>query len=556
MPNAMPVSASALEQRAVRVRRAMPLCGASTFVRSGFSPRPSSLGVTGRPTGWAKTARDGFMGRSDSPPKRTIHDRFPNTPAPARYHAPDMDNLTPRQIVDALDTHIVGQHDAKRAVAVAIRNRWRRRQLDAEIAAEVYPKNIVMAGPTGCGKTEIARRLARLTGAPFIKVEASKFTEVGYHGRDVESMIRDLLDHAISLVRSEQAKIVTEKAEDAALDRLVQLLLPEPSKHKPSAAEDPDHPATAQGWVSTEESTEARDRLKQRMRQQIIDGKLDDKEVELTITNKPQTSVLFANMGLDQMDPSMSDMFEKLVPEQNKHKRVKVADAKRILIEQETEKLLDEDKIIAEAIERTEHGGIVFLDEIDKIASPEGAGGGKGSPDVSRQGVQRDLLPIVEGSAVNTRHGIVHTDHILFVAAGAFHFAKVSDLMPELQGRFPIRVELQPLTKDDFVRILTEPKGALTVQQQALLGVEGLEVKFDQAGIEAMAELAAQANAQLENIGARRLMTIIEKVFDQVNFDAPERVAKGDKTFTVTAEFVREQVAPVVADADLSNFVL
>ncbi|MGB0767337.1 MAG: AAA family ATPase, partial [Phycisphaeraceae bacterium] len=283
---------------------------------------------------------------------------------------------------------------------------------------------------------------------------------------------------------------------------------------------------------------------------------LDDKEVELTLSSRPQTSVMFANMGLDQMDPSMSDMFEKLIPEQNKRKRVKVVDARRILVEQETEKLLDEDKIVSEAIERTEQSGIVFLDEIDKIATPEGASGGKGSPDVSRQGVQRDLLPIVEGSAVNTRHGIVHTDHILFIAAGAFHFAKVSDLMPELQGRFPIRVELSPLTKDDFVRILTEPKGALTTQQQALLGVEGLDVVFEPESIDAIADLAAKANAQQENIGARRLMTIVEKVFEQVNFDAPERVAAGDADFAVTAEFVKQQVAPIVADADLSNFVL
>lgn len=469
-----------------------------------------------------------------------------------------MQELTPRQIVEALDIHIIGQHDAKRAVAVAIRNRWRRQKLEADIAAEVYPKNIVMAGPTGCGKTEIARRLAKLTGAPFIKIEASKFTEVGYHGRDVESMIRDLVDQAISMVRAEQAKVVTEQAEELALDRLVQMLLPDagptatmqrPSERDPDAEEPPG------GWVSTDESIEACDRLRQRMREQVIAGTLDDKEVELTLTSRPQTSVMFANMGLDQMDPSMSDMFEKLIPEQNKTKRVKVSDAKRILIEQETEKLLDEDKIIAEAIERTEHGGIVFLDEIDKIATPEGSGG-KGSPDVSRQGVQRDLLPIVEGSAVNTRHGIIHTDHILFIAAGAFHFAKVSDLMPELQGRFPIRVELQPLTKDDFVRILTEPKGALTTQQQALLGVEGLEIVFEDGSVDAMADLAAKANAQLENIGARRLMTIVEKVFEQVNFDASERVANGDKTFNVTADFIREQVAPIVADADLSNFVL
>jgi len=469
-----------------------------------------------------------------------------------------MEELTPRQIVEALDKHIIGQQEAKRAVAVAIRNRWRRQQLESDIASEVYPKNIVMAGPTGVGKTEIARRLARLTGAPFIKVEASKFTEVGYHGRDVESMIRDLLDQAISMIRAEQAKAVTEQAEELAMDRLVQMLLPDagPTATSPRPSErGPDAPEPSSGWVSTDESTEARDRLRKRIREQLDEGKLDDKQVELTLSSKPQTSVMFANMGLDQMDPSMSDMFEKLIPEKSKTKRVKVQDAKRILVEQETDKLLDEDKIVVEAIERTEHGGIVFLDEIDKIATPEGAGG-KGSPDVSRQGVQRDLLPIVEGSAVNTRHGIIHTDHILFVAAGAFHFAKVSDLMPELQGRFPIRVELQALTKDDFVRILTEPKGALTAQQQALLGVEGLDVVFEAESIDAMADLAAKANAQLENIGARRLMTIVEKVFEQVNFDAPERVEKGEKNFVVTAEFVREQVAPVVADADLSNFVL
>ena len=467
-----------------------------------------------------------------------------------------MGAFTPKQIVESLDKHIIGQHDAKRAVAVAIRNRWRRQQLDPEIAAEVYPKNIVMAGPTGCGKTEIARRLAKLASAPFIKIEASKFTEVGYHGRDVESMIRDLLDQGISMTRSEQAKAVAKVAEGLALDRLVQMLLPASptaTAEHPPPTDDDDKPT---GWVDTEDSGEARERLRQRIREQVEAGKLDDKEVELTVSNRPQTSVLFANMGLDQMDPSMSDMFEKLIPEQNKRKYVKVADAKRILIEQETEKLLDEDKIVAEAIERTEHSGIVFLDEIDKIASPEGTSGGKGSPDVSRQGVQRDLLPIVEGSAVNTRHGIVHTDHILFIAAGAFHFAKVSDLMPELQGRFPIRVELQPLTKDDFVRILTEPKGALTIQQQELLGVEGLDVVFEPGSIDAMAELAAEANAQLENIGARRLMTIVEKVFEQVNFDAPDRVANGDKSLTVTADFVREQVAAIVADTDLSNFVL
>ncbi|MEM1355364.1 MAG: ATP-dependent protease ATPase subunit HslU, partial [Planctomycetota bacterium] len=453
-----------------------------------------------------------------------------------------MHDLTPREIVQALDQHIIGQHEAKRAVAVAIRNRWRRRRLGDEVAREVYPKNIIMAGPTGCGKTEIARRLARLTAAPFVKVEASKFTEVGYHGRDVESMIRDLLDQAISMVRTEQAQIVTEKAEQAANDRLVSLLLPgsEPeAPAQPSPARNEQEGGQPSGWVDAEDSIERRQRTREKLREQVESGALDDREVELTVTTRPQTSVMFANMGLDQMDPSMSDMFEKLIPEQSKRRRMKVADARRVLIEQETEKLLDEDKIIAEAITRTEQSGMVFLDEIDKVASPEGSAGGKGSPDVSRQGVQRDLLPIVEGSAVNTRHGVVHTDHILFIAAGAFHFAKVSDLMPELQGRFPIRVELSPLSKDDFIRILTEPKAALTSQQQALLGVEGLEVVFNPGSIEAIAELAAQANAQMENIGARRLMTIVEKVFDQVNFDAPDRVARGEGRFEVTSQYVR-----------------
>ncbi|XAL99520.1 ATP-dependent protease ATPase subunit HslU [Phycisphaeraceae bacterium D3-23] len=458
--------------------------------------------------------------------------------------------MTPRQIVDELDRFIIGQRDAKRAVAVAIRNRWRRQRLDEKIAPEVYPRNIIMAGPTGCGKTEIARRLAKLTGAPFIKVEASKFTEVGYHGRDVESMIRDLLDQAIAMSRASQAKIVAQKANDAAVERLVSLLLPGSEKEQDAPADD-----STIGFVATEESVERKERIRSKLREQVASGALDDREVELSVTRRPQTSVMFANMGLDQMDPSMADMFEKMMPEQNKRKRAKVEDARRILVEQETDKLLDEDKIVGEAIERTQNAGIIFLDEIDKIAAGEGPGG-KGSPDVSRQGVQRDLLPIVEGSAVNTRHGIVHTDHILFVAAGAFHSAKVSDLMPELQGRFPIRVELSPLTKEDFVRILTEPQGALTKQQEALLAVEGLTVTFDPGAIEAMAELAATANEQLENIGARRLMTIVETVFEQVNFDAPDRVADGDTELRITDAFVREQVAPIVADADLSNFVL
>jgi len=480
---------------------------------------------------------------------------------------PRMQDLTPKQIVEALDRHIIGQADAKRAVAVAIRNRWRRRKLDEALAAEVYPKNIVMIGPTGVGKTEIARRLARLTGAPFIKVEASKFTEVGYHGRDVESMIRDLLDQAINMVRAEQAEHVKEKAAEHVTDRLVDLLLPG-SESSPerlaSAGREKRESADATGYIPPDQSTERRQQTRDLIRKQLIAGKLDDKEIELTTRKRPQTSVMFANMGLDQMDPDLSNMFEKMIPEQTQRRRTTVAEARRILSEEETDKLLDREKITGEAIERTEQSGIIFLDEIDKVATPGSGSGGKGGasggggggPDVSRQGVQRDLLPIVEGSAVNTRHGIVHTDHILFVAAGAFHVSSVSDLMPELQGRFPIRVELSALTKDDFVRILTEPRGALTKQQQALLKVEGLEITFADDAIDAIADLAAKANASLENIGARRLMTIVEKVFEQINFDAPDRVAAGETDIRITAAFVREQVASIVEDPDLSKFVL
>jgi ATP-dependent HslUV protease ATP-binding subunit HslU len=462
-----------------------------------------------------------------------------------------MQNLTPRQIVDQLDRYIIGQAQAKRAVAVAIRNRWRRQQLDPEMAQEVYPKNIIMIGPTGVGKTEIARRLANLTGAPFVKVEASKFTEVGYHGRDVESIVRDLLDHAIAMVRDEQAEQVHQQAAAAANVQLIDLLLP-----PTSSSTDQSH-----SYVEPDQSQQRREHTQQRLREQLEEGKLDDREVELVHSHKPAAHVMFANMGMDQMDPDMANMFERLIPEQTKRRKVSVAEARRILIEQETEKLIDREKMTSQAITRTEESGIVFLDEIDKIASPSGSGhgasgGGSSSPDVSRQGVQRDLLPIVEGSAVTTRHGIVHTDHILFIAAGAFHTASVSDLMPELQGRFPIRVELSSLGRDDFVRILTEPSNALPKQQQALLGVEKLNVTFEPTAIDAIADMAAQANMKLENIGARRLMTIVEKVFEQANFDAPEMAERGETQLAITEAFVREQVAPIVQDEDLSKFVL
>lgn len=467
-----------------------------------------------------------------------------------------MQNLTPKQIVEQLDLFIIGQSDAKRAVAVAIRNRWRRQQLEPEMAREVIPKNIVMIGPTGVGKTEIARRLADLTGAPFIKVEASKFTEVGYHGRDVESMVRDLLEQAISMVRAEQARMVTEKAEEAATIRLVDLLVP--GLDRTDGPPQTSGQVIGSGYVPVGESEERKQRLRDRLQEQLEAGELEDREVEMNITRKPTTSVMFASMGLDQMDPDMANMFEKLIPDQTKRKRTTVSEARKILIEEETDKLLDQDKITIEAIARTEESGIVFLDEIDKIASSSSKDGesGKGSPDVSRQGVQRDLLPIVEGSAVNTRYGVVHTDHVLFIAAGAFHSASVSDLMPELQGRFPIRVELSALGKEDFVRILTEPGNALTKQQQALLAVEGLVVNFDPQSIDAIAQLAADANATLENIGARRLMTIVEKVFEQINFDAPEMVQRTETQVEISAEFVRDQVAPIIQDRDLSKFVL
>jgi len=459
-----------------------------------------------------------------------------------------MDHLTPTQIVEKLDQYIVGQADAKRAVAVAIRNRWRRQQLAPEVAAEVNPKNIVMVGPTGVGKTEIARRIASLTGAPFIKIEASKFTEVGYHGRDVESMIRDLLEQAINMVQAEHAERVKEKAAEAVEDRLVDLMLPGTQTQ-----------ADESGYIEDDESQERRRAARQRVREQLRSGELDDRSVEIQTSQKAVPMAMFSNMGLDQMDPDMGKMFENLIPDQQKRRRVSIREARDILREQETEKLIDREKLTTEAIERTEQTGIIFLDEIDKIAgggSGSGGGGGGNSPDVSRQGVQRDLLPIVEGTAVTTRHGVVNTDHILFIAAGAFHYASVSDLMPELQGRFPIRVELQALTRDDFVRILTEPSNALTRQQEALLGTEGLTVTFEDGAIEAMADLAAQVNATNENIGARRLMTVMEKLFEPINFDATERVAGGNTTLNVTAELVREQLADIAGDEDLSKFVL
>jgi ATP-dependent HslUV protease ATP-binding subunit HslU len=460
-------------------------------------------------------------------------------------------DLTPRQIVARLDRHIIGQDRAKRAVAVAVRNRWRRQQLDRELAREVAPKNIVMIGPTGVGKTEIARRLSDLVNAPFIKVEASKYTEVGYHGRDVESMVRDLLELAVGMVRAEQADVVREQAEAAVERRLVSLLLGEATSSPAGQWSAAGDGGTAAETTAAE--TEEHNVVRERMTQKLRDGVFEEREIEITVREK-QSVPIIGMMGPDQFDPGMTSMLESLLPERTHRRRVTVARARALLLEEETDKLIDNEKIIEQAIERTEQSGIIFLDEIDKIAAP---GDAKiGGADVSRQGVQRDLLPIVEGSAVNTRYGVVHTDQILFIAAGAFHNVSVSDLMPELQGRFPIRVELDALTKDDFKRILVEPDAALTRQTEALLGTEGIDIRFEPASIDAMAELAAEANARMENIGARRLMTVIECVFEQISFDAPDLVEKGDTEITITSDFVHERLTEIMKDEDLRRFVL
>ncbi len=460
---------------------------------------------------------------------------------PTPPSSPPSDTLTPAEIVAALDRHIVGQQDAKRAVAVAMRNRWRRRRLPNEIAREVVPRNIVMLGPTGVGKTEIARRLATLLKAPFIKVEATKFTEVGYVGRDVESIIRDLLEVAIRMTRQEQAHAVRERAELAAKDRLVSILLGEEStEERPS-----DENRHANG-------DDPHERVRARLREKLDAGLFDDQEVEITVREKPTLPAM--GMGPEQNDPTMGgigSMLESMLPTKSHRRKVRTPRALEILIDQETEPLIDQERAIEAAIERTEMDGIVFIDEIDKVATTDERGG-----DVSRQGVQRDLLPIVEGSNVTTKHGVVRTDGILFIAAGAFHQASISDLMPELQGRFPIRVELSGLGPEDFRRILVEPEANLVVQQKMLLGTEGIEVEVSDDAIEAMAELAAAANDRLENIGARRLMTVIERVFEEVSFDAGDRAARGERRLEVDARFVRDRVEPLLGDEDLGRFVL
>ena len=447
-----------------------------------------------------------------------------------------MHSLTPRQIVAELDRHIVGQQDAKRAVAVAVRNRWRRQQLPEAMRQDVLPKNILMIGPTGVGKTEIARRLAGLTNAPFVKVEATKYTEVGYHGRDVESMIRDLLDTAIALVREEMTESVKGPAEAQVEERLLDHLLPAGTGTSVPAYED-------------DEAKAKRQRTRDKLREQLRAGEMEDRPVEITVEDRPAVVGMLGQAGGAGMDFDLQNMFERMLPAQRETRRLSVRDARKVLFAQEAEKLIDKDKIHRTAIDRVEQSGIVFLDEIDKVAGTDKQHG----PDVSRQGVQRDLLPIVEGSTVVTKHGPVRTDHVLFVAAGAFHASKPSDLMPELQGRFPIRVELADLAKADFVRILTEPKNALTKQTVALLATEGVEVTFADDAVDEIAQIAFDVNRRTQNIGARRLHTILEKVFEAISFDAPEM---SGKRVTVDAAYVRERLGDIVKDEDLSRFIL
>ena len=460
---------------------------------------------------------------------------------------PKLDSMTPRQIVEELDRYVIGQKDAKRMVAIALRSRWRRQQLSPELREEIVPKNIIMIGPTGVGKTEVSRRVSKLADAPFIKVEASKFTEVGYVGRDVESVIRDLTDISINQVKTAYLETVQHKAEEMAEERVLDILLPPSpslSTNEPSQEDEAsDTPATKKS--DSQESTRTK------LRKQLQEGKLDNRMVEIEVKERGGLPVgIISNIGgMEDMEHNLREMLGGMMPGKKKDRRMKISEALKFLAHEEAQKLIDMEEVTKEAISRTEQSGMVFLDEIDKIAGKEKHQG----PDISREGVQRDLLPIVEGSTVNTKHGLVKTDHILFIAAGAFHVAKPSDLIPELQGRFPIRVELEPLTKDDLIRILTEPKNALIKQYHALLETEGINLDFTPDGIEEIAATAVEVNDRTENIGARRLFTVVERLLEDVSFQAQDLP---EKHVTINAQYVKDHLQNIVKDQDLSRFIL
>jgi len=447
-------------------------------------------------------------------------------PGDSNRDEPMLDELTPRQIVAELDKYVVGQAEAKRAIAVALRNRIRRQKLDPEMADEVVPKNILMIGPTGVGKTELARRLAKLANSPFLKVEASKFTEVGYVGRDVESMIRDLVEIAIDMVRGEKLEEIAGRAEASAEERLLDILMP------PSP-----------------EPNESVERTREKLREKLRAGRLDDRVVEIDVKDRGPSMEIFTNTGNEDVDMNLREFLPSLFGGRTRKRKMRVAEAYEYLVQEEEQRLVDMDQVTRMAIERVEKSGILFLDEVDKIAGREGGHG----PDVSREGVQRDILPIVEGTTVNTRYGFVRTDHILFIAAGAFHVSKPSDMIPELQGRFPIRVELKSLTEEDFVRILTEPKNALIKQYVALLDTEGIQLKFAEDAVREVARMASEVNAATEDIGARRLHTILEKVLEELSFEGPELKKK---KVSINAAYVRQQLADIVKDQDLSRYIL